>query len=115
MKTKATSSGGYGSSKNVYSDSAQRGKEATRTGDASERSQDTGLVTQSTSGGNLSNEVQDAKQGVDWDTRREVNQSGGPKDGIGAGDDAAVTGEVAYAENLDDDQGRLGAPTRFIK
>jgi hypothetical protein len=59
MKTKATSSGGDGPSKNNF---AQRGKESTtRTGDASEGSQDAGLVTQSSSGGNLSDDV---KQGL---------------------------------------------------
>jgi hypothetical protein len=82
----ATSSGGYGTSKNIYFNPVQRGNDATGTGNTSERPQDAGLVTQSTSGGNLANEVEDAKQGVDMDTRREVNSSGGPKYGVSAGD-----------------------------
>jgi len=46
-----------------------------------------------------------AKQGVDWDTRREVKSRWRAKDGIGAGDDAAVTGEVCV-------RGELGMMTR---
>ena len=58
----ATSSGGYGSSKNAYADSIQRG----RTDDSS-----AGLISQSTTGVPVGNEIQDAMQGRDAESRRE--------------------------------------------
>lgn len=59
----ATSSGGYGSSQNSWSDKAQRGRP------------DTGLIDQSLSGGSLDQEVRngDAEQGEDAATRRAVS------------------------------------------
>ncbi|KAL0945214.1 hypothetical protein HGRIS_000726 [Hohenbuehelia grisea] len=56
----STSSGGYGSARNVWSDRAQRGNN------------DGGLIDQSLSGSSLKSELQDAKQGIDADTRRDT-------------------------------------------
>lgn len=67
----ATSSGGYGSSQNSWSDKAQRGNAS-----AERASDDTGLVDQSTNGGDLAGEVQDAQQGQDADTRRDFKPAG---------------------------------------
>ncbi|KAJ8503512.1 hypothetical protein ONZ45_g10799 [Pleurotus djamor] len=61
-----TSSGGYGNV-NVWSDKIQRGNTDT----AQIAEQRSGLIDQSLNGTNLKNEVQDAKQGADVDTRRE--------------------------------------------
>jgi len=51
----STSSGGYGSPIDSFSPAAQRG-----------------AIQQSTNGTDLTSEIQDAKQGVDEDTRRDV-------------------------------------------
>ncbi|KIP11052.1 hypothetical protein PHLGIDRAFT_33597 [Phlebiopsis gigantea 11061_1 CR5-6] len=58
----STSSGGYGSSKNVYADSTQRG----RTDDSS-----AGLTGRSTTGVFVGDGTQDAMQGKDAESRRE--------------------------------------------
>ena len=59
----ATSSGGYGSSKNVWSEKVQRGH-------ADDEPENTaGLIDQSTTGGPIGNELQDAKQGMDGQAR----------------------------------------------
>ncbi|KAF9459047.1 hypothetical protein BDZ94DRAFT_1269240 [Collybia nuda] len=59
-----TSSGGYGSPTNVWSDRSQRGY-MVKGGSYKE-----GLIDQSLSGGDLKGEIQDAKQGRDNNTRR---------------------------------------------
>ncbi|KAF8885449.1 hypothetical protein BD779DRAFT_1471577 [Infundibulicybe gibba] len=64
----STSSGGYGSAQNVWSNKAQRGYT---------EAAETGLVDQSPSGGDLKHEMRDAKQGVDADTRRDYSNRGG--------------------------------------
>lgn len=58
----ATSSGGYGSSQNPYSDTKQRGRADDNSG---------GLIDQSVTGGPIGEEIQDAKQGKDAFTREE--------------------------------------------
>lgn len=55
----ATSSGGYGSPQNVWSDGAQRGRANVYSGEDG-----AGLIDQSLSGGDLKDEIQDAKQGA---------------------------------------------------
>ncbi|KAH9926527.1 hypothetical protein B0H21DRAFT_764040 [Amylocystis lapponica] len=61
----STSSGGYGSSKNTWSNAAQRGRE-----DAPDTSSDVGLVDQSKNGGPFGGVLKDAQQGEDEATRR---------------------------------------------
>lgn len=61
----ATSSGGYGSSQNPYSPASQRGR-----ADPSQPNSDAGLIDQSTSGGPIGKELDDAKQGRDGEARR---------------------------------------------
>jgi hypothetical protein len=113
FKLPATSSGGYDSSKNPYYNAAQRGTDATQMQNTSEGIQDAGLVTQSTSGGNLANEVQDAKQGVDVDTRREVNSIGGPKEVVGLNSTESSKDDYAESwDSRDEAKGRLGAPMK---
>lgn len=107
----ATSSGGYGTSKNPYSNSAQRGNADASGGDST--FQDSGLVTQSTSGGDLSNETQDAKQGVDRDTRGDVGLGGGPRDGSNPTQSAREYNESL--ESRAEAEGKLGAPTRYTR
>ncbi|KAF7789733.1 hypothetical protein EIP86_000679 [Pleurotus ostreatoroseus] len=63
----STASGGYGSSKNVWSDKVQRG----RAQDEPMNTAGAGLIDQSTNGGPLGQEVQDAIQGKDAQTREE--------------------------------------------
>ncbi|KAF4579961.1 hypothetical protein EYR36_001781 [Pleurotus pulmonarius] len=64
----ATSSGGYGSAE-VWSNRAQRGSaESAMTGNQTSG----GLIDQALNSTNLKSELVDAKQGVDEDTRREV-------------------------------------------
>ncbi|KII84322.1 hypothetical protein PLICRDRAFT_167848, partial [Plicaturopsis crispa FD-325 SS-3] len=63
----STSSGGYGSSVNTFAPETQRGKVDTGAG----------LVQQSTSGGDLESEIDDAKQGEDAGTRKEVGKGQG--------------------------------------
>ncbi|GJE85596.1 hypothetical protein PsYK624_016750 [Phanerochaete sordida] len=58
----STSSGGYGSSQNPYSDSKQRGRAEDSSG---------GLIDQSVTGGPIGEEIEDAKQGKDASTREE--------------------------------------------
>lgn len=58
----ATSSGGYGSSQNPYSDTKQRGRPEDSSG---------GLIDQSVTGGPIGEQIQDAKQGKDASTREE--------------------------------------------
>ncbi|KAF4596866.1 hypothetical protein EYR40_007442 [Pleurotus pulmonarius] len=63
-----TSDGGYGSAE-VWSDGVQRGNaESAMTGNQTS----SGLIDQSLNGTNLKSELADAKQGVDEDTRREM-------------------------------------------
>jgi hypothetical protein len=79
----------------------------------SEGIQDAGLATQSTSGGNLANEVQDAKQGVDVDTRREVNSIGGPKEGVSLNSTGSSKDDYVESwDSRDEAKGRLGAPMK---
>lgn len=104
----ATASGGYGSSINPYSDAAQRGQPTSSSFQSSEEGQpqsfdSKSLVSQSLSGGDLSGELQDAKQGVDEGTRREVGPDGGPK------------GYNESWESREEADGRLGAPTRYTR
>lgn len=78
MVSTATSSGGYGTAANVWSQKSQRGFDNSRTSarvepyetpEVKERGREgadesqTGLVDQSTTGGDLAGEIQDAKQG----------------------------------------------------
>lgn len=55
----ATASGGYGSSQNAWSTKAQKGSSVSQSG----------LIDQSTSGGPVGDELQDAVQGRDASTR----------------------------------------------
>jgi hypothetical protein len=74
----ATSSGGYGAGTSSFSRDAQRGRpDAERAAAAADPTADMGLVQQSTSGGDLSAQAQDAQQGRD------------------------AQGQVAYGESLD--------------
>jgi hypothetical protein len=118
----ATSSGGSGASENPYSDSAQRGKAGAAQTAPREESQDAGAVEQSMSGGILVDEVQNARQGVDVETRRAVDtrdgfsggrDGGSQYDGVG-GPGSTAAGKGEYAENREQVKGRLGAPTRFV-
>ncbi len=70
----ATTQGGFNATpESTWSDKAQRGHnpgsaQATERGPSSTSG---GLIDQSLNGSNLKNELQDAKQGVDRDTRRD--------------------------------------------
>jgi hypothetical protein len=74
-------------------------------------------VTQSISGGNLANDVQDIRQGVD--TKEDVHSSGGPKGGVSPRETGhAAAGKEAYAEswdNRDEAQGKMGAAMRSVE
>ncbi|PSS05486.1 hypothetical protein PHLCEN_2v3768 [Hermanssonia centrifuga] len=87
-KDDSTSSGGYGSSQNSWSDKAQRGRI-----DAD----DSGLIDQSTTGGLIGGEVQDAKQGRDADTRSQYAHEAKRDFGIESGS----RGLNPYGENPD--------------
>ncbi|KAG9225199.1 hypothetical protein CCMSSC00406_0007030 [Pleurotus cornucopiae] len=71
-----TSSGGYGSA-NVWSDRVQRGNpdDSTINSDSpiTESQPSGGLIDQSLNGTSLKSGVADAKQGVDEDTRRDID------------------------------------------
>ncbi|KIK57452.1 hypothetical protein GYMLUDRAFT_46336 [Collybiopsis luxurians FD-317 M1] len=62
-----TSSGGFSTTPEVWSDRAQRGNpyDATKRDDVSKSGNGAGLVDQSVNGGNLKEQVEDAKQGKD--------------------------------------------------
>ncbi|TFK34242.1 hypothetical protein BDQ12DRAFT_727025 [Crucibulum laeve] len=63
----STASGGYGSTKNVWSDKAQRGNppENSTHSPSSGNSNDNGLIDQTATGGPIGDELEDAKQGRD--------------------------------------------------
>lgn len=89
----ATSSGGYGSAQNSWSDRAQRGRTD---------SSDTGLVNE--------NEVRNAKQGVDVDTRRDFQEQQGPNWGLnpyGAGPDSREDAKEMLASAYRDRRGEV--------
>lgn len=60
----------------MWSDAAQRGRGNLETSTQTGLNNDAGLVDQSLSGGDLKSEIQDAQQGVDADTRRDVQEDG---------------------------------------
>ncbi|KAF9002933.1 hypothetical protein BDQ17DRAFT_1356317 [Cyathus striatus] len=64
----STSSGGYSSSKNVWSDRAQRGyieRAGTHTAQTGDNANERGLIDQTAAGEPIGDELQDAKQGRD--------------------------------------------------
>ncbi|KAF9003671.1 hypothetical protein BDQ17DRAFT_1355684 [Cyathus striatus] len=63
-----STSGGYGSSKNLWSDGAQRGyieRAGTHTPQTGDNANERGLIDQTATGGPIGDELQDVKQGRD--------------------------------------------------
>lgn len=78
MRLPATASGGYGSTQDVWTDKAQRGNTNVGQEKSATDTVNKGLVGQSLNGGDLASEFQDAKQGVDAGTRKEVAKDSKP-------------------------------------
>ncbi|KAH8108014.1 hypothetical protein BXZ70DRAFT_903410 [Cristinia sonorae] len=89
----STSSGGYGSPTNIWSDRAQRGR--------AEDTSNNGLIDQSTNGSSLSGKVEDAKQGQDEWTRRDFDHESKRDFSVGTGKERAAALDPYGADSFE--------------
>jgi len=127
----ATSSGGYGSSQNIYAPSAQRGRPRANDTFTPDNDNNTGALSQSTTGIDLRGEVLhgDAMQGTDGAARdslardkdvytqsrsRDQPQGGGGARGLGLEGDQSALENRAEAEQALGEQFQVGVADNVL-